>query len=255
MRQDRDWEGMGAASGLLAALVLIAGFVVFLTTSPTSSPELPAVQNAQQAPAYLAAHLTGYRLQLLFTTLGLALFLWFLGSLWAGLRTAEDDPGRGSTLTVVGATVGSVLMVVGLTLGFTSALSTSPAQADTVPMLYTASALLFAMGGGMLAVFFFGVAKVVFRTHVLPVWLGVSTMIAALLCLPAFLTPFFDTGLLDAATGVLGRWLWFAAFALWLAATSIVLMRMQRQAAKRPPEVAVPPQAAPPVAEAEGAVR
>ncbi len=236
MKQKTDWEGMGAASGVLAALALIAGFIVFLTTSPTGTPGLPAVENAQQAPAYLAGHLSAYRFELLFTSLGLMLFLWFLGSLWTTLKTAEGDPGRGSVLTVVGAVVSTVLMQAGIILGFTSALSTSPAQAQNVPMLYTAGALMFAFGGGALALFFFGVARVVFRTHVLHTWFGVLAVIAAIVCLPAFLTPFFDSGPLDAATGVLGHWLWYVAFMLWLIMTGTVLTLRQRAAARQTPD-------------------
>jgi hypothetical protein len=38
----------------------------------------------------------------------------------------------------------------------------------------------------------------------------VLAFIAALLCLLAFFTPFFDTGAFNAATGALGLWTWYA---------------------------------------------
>jgi hypothetical protein len=178
------------------------------------------------------AHLNAYRLELLFTALGLAAFLWFLGSLWATLKDAEGDPGRGSAPTLVGASVGSGLMLVGLVLGWTTGLSASPAQANTVPALYVAGALLFAIGGGVFAVFFFGVAKVILQTHAMARWLGVLAVIAAVLCALAFLTPFFDSGLLDAATGIFGRWAWYAGFVVWVFLASLTLTLEERRRAR-----------------------
>ena len=39
-------------------------------------------------------------------SIGLALFLWFLGSLWTVLRSAEGGPARGSAIASAGALVG-----------------------------------------------------------------------------------------------------------------------------------------------------
>lgn len=239
MAQRRDWEGMGAASGILATVAFVLAFIVFMTTDPTGSPPLPAVENAQQSPAYVAAHLNAYRVELLFMTLGIALFLWFVGSLFVTLDGAEEL-GRGSTLAVVGASVGSGLMLVGLVVGFTTGLSTSPAQADTVPALYTAGALAFAVGGGVLSLFFFAVAKVILQTGVMARWLGVLAFIAALLCVLAFLTPFFDSGILDAATGIVGRWVWYAGFVVWVFLASLLLTIEERRRAKAAAAAAPP---------------
>src|SRR5215831_15856118 len=154
MTEKSDWEGMGAASGLLATVMFVLAFVVFMATDPTGATPYPSVNNAQQAPAYLALYLTRYRLELLFISLGVVLFLWFVGSLHVALKKAEGDPARGSTLAVTAAGVGAGLMLVSLVLGFASGLSTSASQASAVPTLYTAAALLFAFGGGVLALFF-----------------------------------------------------------------------------------------------------
>ncbi len=245
MKKGSDWEGMGAASGLLAALSFVLAFAALMSTDPTGSPPLPAVQNAEQAPAYIAANLNVYRLELLFISLGVVFFLWFMGSLWVRFKSAEGDPGRASMLVVIGASVGAAMMLVGLVLGFTSGLSTSSLQADTVPSLYTAGALLFAFGGGALALFFFGVAKVILGTEAMARWLGVFAFIAALLCVFAFVTPFFDSGVMNAATGALGRWAWYAAFVVWVFLASLMLTIDERRLSKaaespEPPEVPGP---------------
>ena len=233
MSEKTEWEGMGAASGLLATVMFVLAFVVFMTTDPTGGTPYPSVENAQQAPAYLALHLSRYRLELLFVSLGVVLFLWFVGSLHVTLKKAEGDPGRGSTLAVTAAGVGAGLMLVSLVLGFASALSTSPSQASAVPTLYTAAALLFAFGGGTLALFFFAVAKVVLQTNAMARWLGVLAFLAALLCLLAFFTPFFDSGALNAATGALGLWTWYTAFVVWVFLASLTLTIRQRRPAMK----------------------
>ncbi|MFJ8207713.1 hypothetical protein [Streptomyces sp. NPDC096033] len=191
-------------------------FLVFLTTSPTGSPGLPDVADARFAPAYFAENLDAIRISTLLTAVGTTVFLWFLAHLWAVLRAAEPAPAQGSVTVLVGGVAGSVLVLAGLALAATSGLSTTTDQALNVSTLYVAAALLTAFGGGVYAVFFLGVAKVIFRTGVMAKWLGWLAVVAALLCACAFMTPFFTANVLNAATGVLGRWCWTAAVVVWL---------------------------------------
>jgi membrane protein implicated in regulation of membrane protease activity len=83
-------------------------------------------------------------------------------------------------------------------------------------------------------------------------WLGVLAFIAALLCLLAFLTPFFDTGVFNAATGALGLWTWYAAFVVWVFLASVMLTVTERRLAK---EARTAAPAGPAPAATEGAVR
>ena len=250
MKNERNWEQMGAASGLLAAALFVAAFIVFLSTSPTGGTPYPSLENAQTANDFFSQNLNPMRLQVLFNTLGIALFLWFVGSLWRVLRRAEGEPGRGSAVVLVGAAAGSALMLVGLSLTFAIGLSTSPAQADTVPAFFAASAVLFALGGGVLSLFFFAVGKVILQTGVAGRWLGWLALIAAVLAVLAFVSPFWVSGILNPATGALGLWAWWAAFVVWLFLASMVLTIQERRQATA---AAKPPPARP--VGAEGAVR
>ena len=96
MRAKPEWEVVGAGSGLLATLAFIVSLIITLTTDPTGTPPLPALDNAEAAPAYIAANLNAFRLELLLLTLGTLLFLWFLASLSVSLRQAEGEPARGA---------------------------------------------------------------------------------------------------------------------------------------------------------------
>ncbi|WP_406731581.1 hypothetical protein [Streptomyces sp. NBC_01794] len=223
MAERRDWDQMGAASGLLATVMFVIAFIMFMSTDPTGDTSYPSIENAQTVNDFFAQNPNQTRLQVLFTTLGIALFLWFLGSLWRVLREAEGESARGSVIALVGAVTGSMLMLVSLALTYSVLLTTSPAQASTAPALFTCSAVLFALGGGVLSLFFFAVGKVILHTGVMGRWLGWLALLTAVLSVLAFTSPFWLSGVLNPATGALGLWTWWTAFVVWLLLASLVL--------------------------------
>ncbi len=225
----RSWGEMGAASGLLATLLFVIAFVVFLSTDPGGSPALPNVAKAEFAPSYLEANLSEVRVIILLQALGLALFLWFLAALWRTLREAEGSASRGATAALAGGIAGSGLTLTGLALLATAGLSTSSLQAEVVPALYVASSILAALGMGVSSVFFFAVSKVILQTGALGRWLGILAFIAGLLAVCGFMTPFFGANLLNAATGALGHWAGTAAFVIWLGLASGSMTLAQRR--------------------------
>jgi hypothetical protein len=226
----RPWKESGAASGVVASLLLVLSLLAFLSTDPSGQTPFPSIEDAQDAPAYLAANLSSFRITVLLTTLGMLMFLWFVGSLWSTLYQAEGVPSRGSTLVVIGAVVGSGMMLVSAAMSYTAGLSTSPAQAADVPTIYTAAAVAFALGGAGISLFLFAVGKVVLRTGVLGRWVGWLSLTAGLLASLAVIAPFWESGPLNPATGLLGRWLWWGAFVLWLLAVSIGLTIREHKA-------------------------
>ncbi|MFG2487986.1 hypothetical protein ACGFSI_35230 [Streptomyces virginiae] len=230
MGDRRGWEQMGAASGLLATLMFVLAFIVFMSTDPTGGTPYPSIENAQTVNDFFSQNVNPVRLQVLFTTLGIALFLWFLGPLWRVLREAEGGSARGTTVALVGAGVAASLMLVGLALTYAVLLTTSPAQAAAVPAFFTGSAVLFALGGGVLSLFFFAVGKVILHTGVMGRWLGWLALVAAVLSVLAFISPFWVGGILNPATGALGLWAWWTAFVVWvLLASSVLTLREYRE--------------------------
>lgn len=61
------------------------------------------------------------------------------------------------------------------------------------------------------------------------------------------MTPFFETGILNAATGALGLWAWWVTFVLWVFLASLTLTLQERRRWSAAP-------AQQPVARPEGAV-
>jgi hypothetical protein len=77
---------------------------------------------------------------------------------------------------------------------------------------------------------------------VLGKWLGVLAIIAGLLSVCGFMTPFFEVNVLNAATGALGRWAWSVAFVVWLLLASGTMTLAQHREKTRPeaPEGSAP---------------
>ena len=239
--RNRTWEQMGAASGLFAVLLFVAAFIIFLNTDPSggNTPRLPNIANAQASPAFFADHLNGIRAQVMLNSIGIVFFLWFLGTLWSTLREAEGGPARGSAIASGGALVGVTVTLVGLILTATATLTTSLPQAETVPTLYTAAALSFALGGAAFTIFFLGVAEVILRWDALGRWLGYLAVLAAVASVFGFVTPYARDGIFNPATGGLGFYAHYAAFVIWLllasASMTLVQRRSSRAAAPAPP--------------------
>jgi anti-sigma-K factor RskA len=63
VKHEARWEGVRAGIGLLATVMFVLAFIVFMTTNLTGTP-LSSVVNTQQAPAHLVARLNAYRSKL-----------------------------------------------------------------------------------------------------------------------------------------------------------------------------------------------
>ncbi len=134
---------------------------------------------------------------------------------------------------------------MGLVLTGTSTLATTLPQAETVPTLYVAAALSLAFGGAAFSVFFLGVAEVSLRAGGLPKWLGWLAVLAAVVSVFGFVTPYARTGVFNPATGGLGFYAHYIAFVVWVFLAGLTLalaqhrrkrMRRQRlQHRRRPP--------------------
>ncbi len=238
---------MGAASGLFAVLLLAAALIIFISTDPGggNTPRLPNIDQVEAAPAFIADHLNAIRAQVMLNGIAMMLFLWFLGTLWGVLRSseaAEGEPARGSAIAFAGALTGVGLTLLGLVLLGAATLTTTDAQAEVVPTLYTAATVALAFGGGAFAVFYLGVAEVVLRTGAMAKWIGWLAVLAALVSVFGFVTPYARDGVFNAATGAIGFYGHYIAFVVFLFCSSLTLALAQHRNGKAS---AASPRAAP----------
>ncbi len=214
---DRTWERLGAASGILVAVLFAVSFIIFLGNDPGDTPDL---KHAAAATGFISEHKDAIRAELLLNSLAIIAFLWFLGSLWSTYRAAEGGPARVSAVASAGGIVGATMVLTGFVIEATAALR--PAAVD-VPEMYILSSLAIGLGGAAFTVFFLASAKVILKSGAMHSSLGMLAVVAGVASALGFVTIFADSGIFNAATGAFGLWVRYAAFVVWVFLASVTL--------------------------------
>jgi hypothetical protein len=214
---DRTREQIGAASGLLTALLFGISFVIGL------SPEPPKMDDSAVAVAtYVAENQDSLHVMILLNTVAMLAFLWFLGSVRAGLRGAEGGAGRVSGIASGGGLVGSAFIILAQVFAATAALRPEETDPGITRVLIDLQLLSIGLGAAAFAVFFFAVAGATLFDGGLPKVLGWLAVAAGVAALVGVVTIFSTDGLF-AADGAFGFWVRYAAFVAWTAVASVLL--------------------------------
>jgi hypothetical protein len=209
------WERIGAVSGILFVLAIVASFFT------------PGTPDVDDSPAEIREALVDDRVGLSASTylggLGAFFFLAFLAALYVLLRRAEGEPGP-SVLALLGgvATTVMVLAVTGVTLALTGA-ADEEAGDDALRALLELDNALFIPTGFFFAAFHVGAGLSILGTGVLPRWLGWASLVIAIV----FLISLFGMFSEDDEGGPLGIIYFFDLLAslLWALVTSILMLR------------------------------
>jgi hypothetical protein len=216
----RDWERVGAVSGIIFVVVVIASFF----TPETPDADDPTSEIVSSIADDRSAHL----LSVYLGGLGSLLFLVFVGALWSRLRAAEAD--RGPSILVALGGVGTAVIILvanGVFMALIEAADESREPA-AVRALFELDEVLFIGIGWTVAAFYTGAALSSLATGSLPRWLGWAAAALSVLFVFAFLGIFSE----DDEGGVLG-FVFFIGILLnflWILATSIVMLRTSRRA-------------------------
>jgi hypothetical protein len=215
----RTREQLGAGTGIVVAALLAIAFVVGISPEP---PDLDAGPAAWLK--YVAAQQDALQVQILLTSLAMLFFLWFLGSVRAGARSAEGGAGRVSAIASGGGIVGAASVLMSNVFLATAAyrpLETSP---DLTRTLVDLSVLTLGVGAAAFAVFFLAVGVVSILDGGLPAALGWLAVVVAAAMVIGVVTIFTTTGVFS-GDGAFGYWLRYAGFTIWVFVASIVLVR------------------------------
>jgi hypothetical protein len=216
--KDRTREQMGAATGLVAALLFGISFVIGL------SPEPPAMDDSAVAVAtYVAQNQDAIQVEVLLNTLAMLAFLWFLGSVRAGLRGAEGGAGRVSGIASGGGLVGASFIILAQVFAATAALRPDETDPVITRTLVDLQALSIGLGAAAFAVFFFAVAAAALLDGGLAKVLGWLAVLAGAAAAVGVATIFSTEGVF-AADGAFGFWVRYAAFVAWVAVASVLLV-------------------------------
>jgi hypothetical protein len=226
---DRTREQLGAASGLLVALLFGISFVIGL------SPEPPDMSDSAVAVAtYVSQNQDALRVEILLNTVAMFAFLWFLGSVRAGLRGAEGGAGRVSGIASGGGIVGATFVIAAQVFAAVATLRPEQTDPGLTRALVDLQLISIGLGAAAFAVFFLAVAAAAIYDGGLPKVLGYLAAAAGVLAAVGVVTIFTTEGVF-AADGAFGFWARYAAFVAWtgIASALLVMNPPKRRGARR----------------------
>jgi hypothetical protein len=211
-------EQLGAAAGLVTALLFGVAFVIGLKPTP---PKLD--EGALPIASFVVQNQDALRVELLLNTVAMLFFLWFLGSVRAGLRTAEGGAGRVSAIASGGGLVGAAFVLLASVFLAAAALQPAATPPALTRALIDLQALSVGIGASAFAVFFLAVAGATLMDGGLPKWIGWLSVVAALSAAIGVVTGFSNHGIF-AADGAFGFWVRYAVFVVWTAIVSAYMV-------------------------------
>jgi len=203
-------ENKFARYGLLAGVgfaVLAAASGVIAGSPPMVSdgdPKILEYLTDKQDTLKIASYLGG---------LAAVFFLWFLGSLYGRLRTAEGAAGRLSRVAMMGGVVAIAVATAANGIQASAVLRPNPG-------LWRVSAQFFAYTGFPIAVFAAAVSVLIWSSGLLPKWFGYAGEAIAV----AFLIAAGSVATENDTLATVGMVV-FIVFAIWVVALSVQLYR------------------------------
>lgn len=212
-----DGRRAGAITGIVAAVVLVVGFVL-----PGTPPK--ASDSTAKITSFLVDKRGSVLAGMLLIGLGMAFFTWWLGVLRAHLKASGDDPGGLADAAFGGGLLGAALTLAGAAL-FAATVFKVAKLGDMA-----LNRALFDMTGDLFAIAGFGFAVLIgagsaagARTGALPGWLAAAGFVIAVISLVSNLALVASSGLF--AAGEAFGFIAFFAGLLWIVAVSAVMMR------------------------------
>lgn len=169
------WERRATLSGVLAVVFWILG--VILTSSKAKGDKGP------KALASYHQHSDGILAGGLLWSIGVLLFIWFLGSLRSHYLAAEGGAGRLSSLAFGGGIAAAVVGMLIPVADEVGALNKDDIDASGAAVLHHFSDAFFLATEYMLPVFFFSSAILALRYAALPKWLGWLSILVGIVLL------------------------------------------------------------------------
>ncbi|MGH2922645.1 MAG: hypothetical protein ACRDKH_01260 [Solirubrobacterales bacterium] len=228
MNDDR-YAKYGAATGLIAVVLFVVGFVIV-------APEPPDVSApAAEVSSYYGDEQDGIRASLVIVSVALFFFIWFLGSLTSTLRISSGNP-RLPSIAFAGGAIGTALFM--LTVAAFAAVAFRPDQAtpEVTQAINDLGLVAAAPAAGAFAALFGATALVILRGGALPEWVGWLAAVTAVAQLLPLGVIFTDEGAF-AADGALGLLVPVIAFVVTVGALSILIMRLPPEARSLPDRV------------------
>lgn len=193
------WERWAILSGALAVPFWIASVALISTkVKGSKGPEILANYHKHSDGTLLAG---------LLWSIGIVLFIWFLGSLRSRYLTAEGGAGRLTTLAYGGGIAAATIAMLIPVADEVGALNKNDIDASGAAVLHHFSDGFFVAAEYILPVFFFASAILALRYAALPKWLGWFSVLIGIVLL---------IGPIGWAAFIFATPLWILIASVWL---------------------------------------
>ena len=216
-----DWAKVGAASGLVFVLALVATFIF----GPGLDP--PGFNEPGQIVSYVQDNQDELQSATALGTAAGAAFLLFLGSVVLALRSAEGAPGRLSAAAAAGGIAFIALAGIGVATHQAAAVTTLrdlPLDGGDVRSLWDTGVAAFALSGLGFAVLAWAAGVLTLRSGALPKPLGLFSIVAAVFVLGvSIFGAFQQTGAFSPYDGLLSL-ISLLVIVVWVGVISLALI-------------------------------
>lgn len=207
---------LGAATGIVAVILMVVGFSIFGSDVPKAD------DSAQQWQAFFVDHQNRIQTAATIIGVGLFFFLWFLGSLRDAIAAAEGGGARLASIAHGGGLIGAACLLVVLSAYGAAALHPQEAGANVTHAFSDFAAIIAAPAAAAFTALFAATAVAGYRRGALPAPVAGISATAAIGQLFAYPTVATDHGAF-APDGALGLWVPFITFAIAVIAISATL--------------------------------
>jgi len=208
----QDWDRIGGLCGIAYALLIAAGWIFW------AAPGIVEYNSSAPVVAeWFTDHQLMSRIGAVLGTLALFPFVFFIGSLQVRLRAAEGEAPAASSAALVAGAINGAMHFVFLMFLFAACFrpgETSPEITQLMNDLYLIAAPPCA---AVMAAEVVAISYVILRHDAMPRWLGKAGIAAAVGVLLLIPTTFTDHGIFDPSDGLLGVYVPYGGFLLWVA--------------------------------------
>lgn len=222
---DMRWERWAAASGVVFAVLAVVGYL-FATDIPARGA------TGDEIVTWFTENDTAAMWESFFFGLAVVAFLWFIGTLAASIRRAENDPaGRIPAIVVITGATAAALYMGGQAGVLALAQAGTELEAGTALAIHQTATSAFALTNFVVAGLVFAVSLAIMRTGLLPTWLAYAGGLYIVLAIVDGVGSTLSTSDTFGSGNALGI-ISFLAFLAWALITSALLM--QRVGAQAP---------------------
>jgi hypothetical protein len=211
--EEGSYSRYGAATGIIAVVLIVVGFLVFGSDIPDADAP------AQQWQGFFVDHQNRIQTGMTIVGVGLFFFVWFLGSLRDAIGGAEGGGGRLASIAHGGGLVAVAALVVGVTGYLAAAFHPQGVDPNLTRAFSDFAALIAAPAAAGLTALFAAASVAGYRHGALSAPVAGISALAAIGQLFAYPTGVTDSGAF-APDGVLGLWVPFVTFVVAVVAIS-----------------------------------